>query len=111
MPHERRVAKSEGMEMKKLAIALGATVLAAGLAPTVVFAEEASASTSVEAKKGDMLYSADGKRVGNVYRVNDNGDVQLIYRSKMITIAADTLSEVEGKLTTSLSLADVRAIG
>lgn len=97
--------------MNKFAIALGAALLAAGIAPATALAEDAAAPASVEAKKGDMLYSADGKRVGNVYRVTENGAAQLIYRGKMITIAADTLSQSEGKLTTSLTLAEVKALG
>ncbi len=96
--------------MNKFAIALGAAVLAAGLAPATALAEEATAPVMVEVKKGDMLYSADGKRVGNIYRVNESGTVQLIYRSKMITISTETLSEAEGKLTTSLTLAEIKAL-
>jgi hypothetical protein len=94
--------------MKKFAIVLGAALLSAGLAPAAALADDAAASTTVEIKRGDMLYTADGKRVGNVYRVTTNGDVQLIYRSKMITVAASTLSQAEGKLTTSLTLDEVR---
>lgn len=58
-----------------------------------------------------MLYTADGKRIGNVYRVSATGDAQLIYRGKMITIAAGTLTSAEGKLTTSLTMDEVRQLG
>ena len=97
--------------MKKLAIAISATILAAALGSASAIAEEVTAEVVIEVKKGDMLYSADGRRVGNVYRVTESGAVQLIYRSKMITIASDTLSEVEGKLTTSLTMVEIRALG
>lgn len=97
--------------MKKFAIVLGAAILSAGLAPTVAMADEAAATASVEVKRGDMLYSADGKRVGNIYRVSAAGDAQLIYRGKMITVPAATLSQAEGKLSTSLTLAEVRKAG
>jgi hypothetical protein len=97
--------------MKKFAIVLGAALLSAGVAPAVAMADEAAASASVEVKRGDMLYTADGKRVGNVYRVSAAGDAELIYRGKMITVPAATLSKGEGKLTTSLTLAEVRKAG
>jgi hypothetical protein len=90
--------------MKKFAIVLGAALLSSGLAPAVAMAQDAT----VEVKRGDMLYTADGKRVGNVYRVSATGDAQLIYRGKMITVPASTLSQDGGKLTTSLTLEEVR---
>jgi hypothetical protein len=96
--------------MKKFAFALGAAVLAASLAPAIAVAQEATAPVMAEVKRGDMLYSGDGKRIGNVYRVTADGSAQLIYRGKMITIANGTLSSVEGKLTTSMTFAEVRAL-
>jgi len=90
--------------MKKFAIVLGAALLSSGLAPAVAMAQDAT----VEVKRGDMLYTADGKRVGNIYRVSATGDAQLIYRGKMITIPASTLSQDGGKLTTSQTLDEVR---
>ena len=97
--------------MKKFAIVLGAAMLASGMAPAVALADEATAPVMVEVKRGDMVYTADGKRIGNIYRVTESGDAQIIYRSKMITITNATLSQVEGKLQTSLTLAEVRALG
>ncbi|MCB2047513.1 MAG: hypothetical protein KDE32_04715 [Novosphingobium sp.] len=97
--------------MKKFAIVLGAAVLASSMAPAIALADEATAPVMVEVKRGDMVYSADGKRIGNIYRVTETGDAQIIYRSKMITITNATLSQVEGKLQTSLTLAEVRALG
>lgn len=98
--------------MKKFAtIAVVASAIAAVTAPAVAYAQDSEeAAATVEVKRGDMLYSADGKRIGNVYRVTAEGDAQLIYRSRMITIAASTLSEVDGKLTTSLTRDEVKAL-
>lgn len=93
--------------MKKFAIVLGAALLSAGLAPAVAVAQD---TATVEVKRGDMLYTADGKRVGNVYRVSAEGDAQLIYRGKMITVPASTLSKDGGKLSTSLTLDEVRKV-
>ena len=75
--------------------------------PAAAVAQEAAA---VQATRGAMLYTADGKRVANVYRVTESGDAQLIYRGKMITVAAGTLSDNGGKLTTSLSADELRAL-
>ena len=76
------------------------------LAMGTVAAQEASASP-VAATKGKMLYAANGGRLGSVYRVNDDGSVQLILDGAMRTIPGETLSMVDGKLTTSLSKRDV----
>ncbi|MBM3596043.1 MAG: hypothetical protein FJX31_09785 [Alphaproteobacteria bacterium] len=91
--------------MKKFAIVLAAALLSLGLAPAVAMAQ---GTATVEAKRGDMLYNPDDKRVGNVYRVSIEGDAQLIYRSKMIAVPPSTLSKDGGKLTTSLTLDEVR---
>lgn len=92
---------------KFAALALVVSAMSAVAAPSIAFAQDGAA---VVAKRGAMLYSADGKRVTNVYRVNDNGDAMLIYNGKMITVEASTLSEKDGKLVTSLTTADIRAI-
>jgi len=67
----------------------------------------ASAMASGQAKAGTMLVSADGVRLGPVYRVADDGSAQLIIKGKMATVPVSTLSMVDGRLTTSLSKSDV----
>jgi hypothetical protein len=62
------------------------------------------------ASAGKMLISADGTRIGAVYRVTTDGSAQLIVDGKMVTIPAGTMSIVDGKLTTSLSKSDVRKL-
>lgn len=98
--------------MKKFATIATIAILASAIAaavPAAAFAEDAAAAT-VQATRGAMLYSADGKRLGNVYRVTAQGDAQLIYRGRLITVAVSTLSQANGKLSTSLSQADVNAL-
>ncbi len=93
--------------MKKLlSLALIASTAVVAV-PSVAVAQEAAA---VQATRGAMLYTADGKRVANVYRVTQSGDAQVIYRGKMVTVAATTLSDNSGKLTTSLSADELRAL-
>lgn len=57
--------------------------------------------------KGKMLYATNGGRLGSVYRVAGDGSVQLILDGGMRTVPAHTLAMVDGKLTTSLSKAEV----
>lgn len=52
--------------------------------------------------EGKMLYDSEGKRLGAIYRVQENGSVQVIRRGKMVTFPADTLSVKDGKIETSL---------
>ncbi len=97
--------------MKKFAVlAALATVV---LAPAAVAAESsqsvraATEGASVNVDAGKMLYSAAGTRIASVYRVTADGNPQVILDGRLITVPASTLSEVEGKLTTSLSKRDL----
>ena len=62
---------------------------------------------AVKATAGKMLYSADGRRVASIYRVNAEGAPQVIIDGKLITVPATSLSEVGGKVTTTLSKSDL----
>lgn len=70
-------------------------------------AAQEAASAAPVAVKGKMLYATNGGRLGSVYRVAGDGSVQLILDGNMRTVPANTLSVVDGKLTTSLSKAEV----
>jgi hypothetical protein len=78
--------------------------MAATLMPTASLAATTTVSTAVE---GKLLYSEDGHRLGAVYKVADDGSAELIFNRKLVTIPADTLSDVSGKLTTSLTRREV----
>lgn len=103
--------------MNKFApIALLATVATLALVPAAVFAAEtnqqgrevASASApAVAVTAGKMLYGPDGNRLASVYGVTAAGDVQIILNSRLLTVAATTLSEVNGKVTTSLTKKEI----
>lgn len=69
-----------------------------------------SVATVVVATKGQMLHAADGGRLAPVYRVTDNGSVQIIIYGKVVTVPASTLSVVDGELTTSLTKNQVIAL-
>lgn len=61
----------------------------------------------VQAKEGALLYSEDGRRLGTVYKVGEDGSVKLIFNNKVVLIPASSLSEAKGKLTTTLTKTDV----
>lgn len=96
--------------MKKFApIALAATLVSFALAPAVYAAESsqsvqaAAETTAVSVNAGKMIYGPDGKRIAAAYRVTSEGTVQVILNGKLVNIPAATLSEVDGKVTTSLT--------
>ncbi|GAM04307.1 MULTISPECIES: hypothetical protein [Novosphingobium] len=61
---------------------------------------------AVEARKGSMIYS-DGKRIGQVFRVRENGDAQVVINGQSHIVPAETLIEKDGKLATTLSRSQV----
>jgi hypothetical protein len=97
--------------MKKSLMAVAILAVMSASAGAQEVASAASPTASVEAPikvtKGKMLYATNGGRLGSVYRVADDGSVQLILDGNMRTVPATTLSMVDGKLTTSLSKSDV----
>jgi hypothetical protein len=101
--------------MKKLA-ALAAVATLAVFATPAAFAAESSQSVraatdaaagSVAINAGKMLYASNGQRIAAIYRVTADGNPQVILNGKLVTVPASTLSDVNGKVTTSLSKADL----
>lgn len=100
--------------MKKITASLIAAAFAMG-AIQPAFAAESSQSVqapaeevaAVEVKEGMMLYGSNGRRVANVYRVDRDGNPQVIIDGRLITVPASTLSDTDGKLTTSLTKRDI----
>ncbi|MEH6716967.1 hypothetical protein [Parasphingorhabdus flavimaris] len=68
----------------------------------------APAAFAADAERNDRLYDASGASVAKVNRVNDNGDILIIYKGKVRMIAASTLSNTDGKLTTSMTKTEIR---
>lgn len=66
-------------------------------------ATEATVAGAATATAGKMLYGPDGRRIASIYRVTSNGTAELILNGKLVRVPASTLSEVNGKLTTSLT--------
>jgi hypothetical protein len=88
--------------------------LAVAALATPIAAHAASDSSTVRSEAGAPVQVAPGKmiysgtaRLGSVYRVNGDGNPQVVLDGKLVTIPASTLSNVDGKLTTSLSKKDI----
>jgi hypothetical protein len=50
-----------------------------------------------------MLYTTNGRRIASIYRVTAEGNPQVILNGKLVTVPASSLSEVDGKVATSLT--------
>jgi len=100
--------------MNKFAALAAVATLAVFASPAAFAAESSesvraatdSAAAAVTVKAGKMLYS-NGQRLAAIYRVTSEGNPQVIVNGKLITIQASTLSEVNGKITTSLTKQEV----
>jgi hypothetical protein len=93
--------------MKKLVM----LCLIAGAAQVPLMSAAAlAADQAAQVKQGSLLYSEDGHRLGTVYKVGEDGSVKLIYDSRLVVIPASTLSDVNGKLTTTLTKSDVHGL-
>jgi hypothetical protein len=86
------------------------SLLAAVAATTQDTASAESGSGAVVASEGKMLIASDGTRLGVVYRVAPDGSAQIIIEGKLVTVPVTTLSNVEGKLKTSLTKSEVHAL-
>jgi hypothetical protein len=98
--------------MTKFAPLAALAALAVLAAPAAIFAAESSqsvraatdaASGAVAVNAGKMLYASNGSRIASIYRVTTEGNPQVILNGKLVTVPASTLSDVNGKVTTSLS--------
>ena len=99
--------------MSKLAIA--ATLAALSLVPAAQAAESSqtvraatdAAAAPVSVSAGRMIYGSNGQRIAAAYRVTADGTVQVILNGKLVNIPASTLSEADGKVSTTLTKAEL----
>ena len=87
-------------------LVIAAPAFAAESSQSVRAATDAAAG-SVAVNAGKMLYTSNGSRVAAIYRVTAEGNPQVILNGKLVTVPASTLSDVNGKVTTSLSKAEL----
>jgi len=87
------------MNSLKFLVAAAALIAAPAMAQS-----DSSAATSV--KKGVMVFSADGRRIGRVDFIRDN-EVAIIYNGRFIKIPVSTLSSTENGVATTLTRAEI----
>lgn len=95
---------------KFVPIALVATLSLFSVAPAALHAESIANTAgggAVNAVAGKVVYSASGSRIAAIYRVTEQGRVQVILDGKLVTVPGASLSDVDGKITTSLSKAEL----
>ena len=99
------------MHLPTLALALAAATLVA--APAV--AQSAAVSAAPALHEGMSVVTSEGGRVGRIVRVvaNEVGEVvavSVIYRGAFIRIPASSLTVNGARATTSLTVAELRAL-
>lgn len=70
----------------------------------------APAAFAAEVQRNDRLYDATGSSVAKVNRVAADGDVLVIYKGKVRRVQAETLSNTDGKLMTTLTKKELRRL-
>lgn len=88
-------------------LTLSALLLAAA---TPALAQTSGWSVAAPIKRGQSLYDAGGKKLGEIFRVLPDGSVRLIRDERTVTVPAATLTRQDGKLVTSLSWTDLRKL-
>ena len=94
--------------MRKSNAVLAAALAIAPAFPAFAAESDMVAMQAVAAKAGQMVYSTAGRPLLPVYKVTAGGEPQVIVDSRVLTLPAATLSMSGQKLTTSLSLTDLR---
>jgi hypothetical protein len=79
-------------------------VLAAAVALVSV---PAFAQSDAAPRAGQTIRDAKSARLGTIQRVNPNGSVKIIYRSRFANIPADTITVENGVVKTSLTKKEV----
>jgi len=88
--------------MKRLLCA----VLVAACFAVPAAAQSGAASTTAPIA-GKVLVDANGKYLGSIYKVAPDGSAQLVLEDRLVTIPASTISQTDGKFTTSLTKRDI----
>jgi hypothetical protein len=96
--------------MKSLILVLACAFAAATVDAAVAEGQAATTPAAATVSKGQMVESANGARLGVVYRVAPDGSPQIMFDGKLVTIPASTLSSANGKLITSLSKSAVSVL-
>ena len=96
--------------MKNLGLILALAIAPASMLVSVNAASAADAvatATAATPVVGKMLYSADGKKLAAIYKLDASGAPQVLLEGKLVTIPASSLTEVDGHVVTSLTKKDI----
>jgi hypothetical protein len=91
----------------KKTFCLLALVAAVALPAAAANAADPAASSAHIAVAGKMLYTVGGKAVGAIYSVQPDGSAQIMLDDHLVTVPASTITLDGGKLTTSLTRAQL----
>ena len=88
------------------ALAVSSAAFAGESSQSVRAATDATAA-AVAVNAGKMLYASNGQRIAAIYRVTADGNPQVILNGKLVTVPASSLSDINGKVTTSLTKSEL----
>ena len=91
--------------MRKSYVAAVAMSLAFALSTT--FAAQPAQAQAPSVEVGRAIYSADGKKLGAVYKVAKDGAPQVIISGKLVTVPASSVSLSGERIVTTLSRKDI----
>ncbi|MDX2275293.1 MAG: hypothetical protein NW206_07550 [Hyphomonadaceae bacterium] len=83
---------------------------AAPVEATVVTVASAPQAAPLTIERREMVLAASGARVGDVISLNADGSPRVIFEQKVVSIPLSTLSRTDGRLVTSLSFRELRAM-
>lgn len=94
--------------MKKLGLILAAVAMGpACMLVALDAAVAADSAATVAPVAGKMLYSAGGKKLAVIYKVDSSGSPQILLEGRLFTVPASTLTQVQGRIETSLTKKDL----
>jgi hypothetical protein len=87
---------------------LAALLATATAVPALAAEGEAAAPQTIKAREGQMIYTSTGRALLPIYKMTAAGEPRVIVGGRLITVPAATLTMSGQKLTTSLSIDDLR---
>lgn len=90
---------------KSYVAAVAASIAFAAFSTVTATPAQAQAAATVEV--GRAVYSADGKKLGAVYKVTKDGAPQVIVSGKLVTVPAASVSMSGDRIVTSLTRKDI----
>jgi hypothetical protein len=87
---------------------LAALLASATAVPALAAEGEAAAPQTITAREGQMIYTSSGHALLPIYKMTAAEEPQVIVNGWLVLVPAVTLTKSGQKLTTSLSIGDLR---